>query len=711
MPPRHRPRKKDPAVRRHIIPAVSLAHLSLFLLAWRWSGGSGRAALLPVSAAAAFAGLLARDFFTSRRKDRLPDIPAMLAWGGAALLEAGVCFPGFSETRIAPAILFPSFACFLPSIPAAAYAALASAWLLFSPDGEWPAVVRIASIAGLGVFGTFAGRIARSKIPGSPQIGGPMDGGIREARPAEVPWENGKDAEGDAEFAAERVGLVRSREDLMEGVLRILEGVLPVIGAERIHFLFPSPGSGGSFRVGASAFRGGCRGAESGVVSIPGDYIPVREAMLLRRTFIAEGEEAGKWRIPRRDGESGVPTGVAAAPVRIGEKAECAILAVRFAEGGWDGPAGQILEMAAFLAARELARARRQNRMDRYLAEQEGFHLLVRKIAEVSERREGEERESISMRKEVYKVAVEQARRHLDAGRVLFVEASADGRRGRIGWETGGLPGAGEEWVSLDGTYAEWVLKQGVHRMFGADHGSSGRHPVLPQAWSGDQGRGYLLVPVPEPGGFRGILACEACEGRRFEGEDAEAAKDILAIMRMGISHAMRLENLEREAKIDGLTGLLNRKTFHERLVNVLSRMDGRYPCAVVMLDIDHFKRINDTYGHPAGDEVLRKVSGVIGKTVRKADMAGRYGGEEFSIYLHSIDEAHAVMFSERLRLIIRQTRFVFGGKEVFVTASMGIACHPAHGMTGEELMRQADEALYLSKQGGRDRTTVYIKR
>ena len=126
------------------------------------------------------------------------------------------------------------------------------------------------------------------------------------------------------------------------------------------------------------------------------------------------------------------------------------------------------------------------------------------------------------------------------------------------------------------------------------------------------------------------------------------------------------------------------------------------------MLDIDHFKRINDTYGHPAGDEVLRKVSDVIRKTVRKVDMAGRYGGEEFSLYLHSTDHMHAVQIAERLRLIIRQTRFVFDRKEVGVTASMGIACHPAHGLTSEDLLRHADDALYRSKQGGRDRTTVF---
>jgi diguanylate cyclase (GGDEF)-like protein len=219
------------------------------------------------------------------------------------------------------------------------------------------------------------------------------------------------------------------------------------------------------------------------------------------------------------------------------------------------------------------------------------------------------------------------------------------------------------------------------------------------------------MVPVPSLGGFKGVMVCESREGREFEAQDVESVKDILVIMRMGISHALYLEDLEKQAENDGLTGLLNRKTFQARLTSVLSRLDGRYPCAVAMLDIDHFKRINDSYGHPAGDEVLRKISSVIRKTVRKVDMAGRYGGEEFVLYLHDTDETRAFQVAERLRMMIRQTGFVFNGKEIGVTASLGVSCYPAHGGGSEELLKHADVALYASKQAGRDRTTVYLKR
>jgi diguanylate cyclase (GGDEF)-like protein len=183
--------------------------------------------------------------------------------------------------------------------------------------------------------------------------------------------------------------------------------------------------------------------------------------------------------------------------------------------------------------------------------------------------------------------------------------------------------------------------------------------------------------------------------------------KEVITIMRMGISHAHHIETLEERATSDGLTGLLNQKTFRKRLSIDLSRLDSRVGCAVIMADIDHFKRVNDTYGHQAGDEVLKKIANIMQKSIRKMDMAARYGGEEFVLYLHQVDREKAKQMAERLRLIIEQTRFEFGGKEVGITASLGIACYPSDGRETRDLLERADEALYRSKQGGRNRTTV----
>jgi diguanylate cyclase (GGDEF)-like protein len=707
-PPLPPPQRKGRVVRKYSFPAFSLAHLLLFLVVLRVGSRPGWPAAWTISAFGVLAYLLCRDLLAPRRRDRLPDIPAALSWCAAGLLELHALAPAVAESRIVPAVLFPSFAFLLPSLPAAAYAAAAFAWLLFSPDGRWPDGGVLASVCGLGIAGILAGRAVRSRWrepgPGRDMV----REAIEESRSLMLPWEQPEAArEEDVPVDVERLGLLRSRDDLMDGIRRILEGILPVTGADRILYVFPSSGQGRAFRAGASA----CRGADpgGGDFAIPDDYVPVREAMLFRRTFVSEGEDSGNWAIGGKGG--GRPTGVAAAPVGIEGTVEGAILALRFAEGKWNEPVGQALEMAAYLAARENARARQQYRAHRYLARQEGFHRLIRRIAEVSEKGEGLTGGSVSPRREVYRATAEQVRHHLEIARALLIETDERGKRGRIAWESDGETSAErEEFVPIEGTYVEWVFRQGVHRIF---HGGAagGRFAVLPAGWAGNAGGGVLLVPVPRTGGFRGVLVCESGQGRDFEGQDAEAARDILAVMRMGISHALRLEDLEKEAKNDGLTGLLNRKTFCSQMENVLSRLDGRYPCAVILLDLDHFKKINDTHGHPAGDDVLRKVSNVIRKTVRKVDMAGRYGGEEFVIYLHNADRSHASQVAERLRLMIRKTRFVYDQRELGVTASLGIACYPGDGRTGGDLIRNADVALYISKQDGRDRTTVYIKR
>lgn len=707
IPPRH---GKDRVVRRHAVPVLSLFHLLVFLWSRRGGEWAGWSAPWAASAFAALAVLLLRDFLPSRRRDRLPDVPAALAWGAAGLLEFHTLVPAVAESRIVPAVLFPSISFLLSARPGAAYAAAAFAWLIFSPAGRWPGAEFLASLGFLGGLGLVAGRVVRKKLATSGSGEEMVREALRESRSLVFPWESSEAAtERDFPAEVERLGLLRSREELMDGIRRILEGVLPVVGADRILYVYPSAGQAGSFRAGALAGGGPEPGGRD--LEIPYDYAPVRDAMLFRRPFFSEGADAGTLAIGRRSRTEGLPTGVAAAPVSVEGNVAGAILALRFGSGKWSEPVGQALEMAAYLAARELAREQKLYRTHLYLARQEGFHRLIRRIAEVPEKEEAGSGESVSARREVYRAATEQARRHLDAARVLFVEVDERGRRGRIAWQSGdGVSDERNEKVSLEGTYVEWVLRQGVHRIFSGGQAAAARFPVIPAAWEGSPGGGYLLVPESGAGGFRGVLVCESGEGRTFEGQDAEAAKDILAVLRMGISHVLRLESLEKEAHNDGLTALLNRKTFCARLGNVLARLDSRYPCAVVMLDIDHFKKVNDTYGHPAGDEVLRKVSNVIQKTVRKVDMAGRYGGEEFAIYLHAADRNHACRVAERLRMMIRKTRFVFDNRELGVTASLGIACYPGHGGTAEELLRSADAALYASKREGRDRTSVFIK-
>ena len=193
-------------------------------------------------------------------------------------------------------------------------------------------------------------------------------------------------------------------------------------------------------------------------------------------------------------------------------------------------------------------------------------------------------------------------------------------------------------------------------------------------------------------------------------GEPAVGAREALARLDpLAKSHAtLLLSGLEidvarQRAETDPLTELPNRRAFDRALVRA-----SRGPLALVALDIDHFKRVNDTYGHPFGDKVLRGVASVLGKGIRKGDTVGRYGGEEFVLYLHMADTERAREGAERFCRKIRKSRFAHKGKEIAVTASFGVACAPHHGTGVEELLKHADEALYLSKQRGRDRVTVY---
>jgi diguanylate cyclase (GGDEF)-like protein len=168
-------------------------------------------------------------------------------------------------------------------------------------------------------------------------------------------------------------------------------------------------------------------------------------------------------------------------------------------------------------------------------------------------------------------------------------------------------------------------------------------------------------------------------------------------------------ESLRQQTLRDPLTGLYNRRYLEEALVRELLRAQrGETGVAVLMLDIDYFKRINDTYGHGAGDMILKDVGLFLKDSVRGGDIPCRYGGEEFVIVLPSIDQAMALQRAEQLREGARQLRVTYQG--VLLPApslSIGVALFPQHGTTTAELIRCADLALYRAKRQGRDRVEL----
>ena len=160
---------------------------------------------------------------------------------------------------------------------------------------------------------------------------------------------------------------------------------------------------------------------------------------------------------------------------------------------------------------------------------------------------------------------------------------------------------------------------------------------------------------------------------------------------------------LEALASLDSLTGLKNRRAFEERLQEEISRARRSKECfALLLLDIDHFKNFNDSFGHPRGDDVLKSVSRVLSRSVRDADFIARHGGEEFAIILPDTDRDAAKLMGERLRVAIEENAWDARP----ITVSVGAAAW-LDGASAESLIDQADRALYRSKQAGRNIVTL----
>jgi diguanylate cyclase (GGDEF)-like protein len=167
-------------------------------------------------------------------------------------------------------------------------------------------------------------------------------------------------------------------------------------------------------------------------------------------------------------------------------------------------------------------------------------------------------------------------------------------------------------------------------------------------------------------------------------------------------------EALRRRATHDDLTGLWNRGMILERLTHEVSRARREHtPLSVAMADLDHFKQINDTHGHAAGDAVLRYAAHRLRDTLRDYDCLGRYGGEEFLLVVPKCDAAAAIDTAERLRAAVAVACVPFGSSSIPVTVSVGVASTDAVGYDEAALMRAADAALYEAKAGGRNRVAA----
>jgi diguanylate cyclase (GGDEF)-like protein len=204
--------------------------------------------------------------------------------------------------------------------------------------------------------------------------------------------------------------------------------------------------------------------------------------------------------------------------------------------------------------------------------------------------------------------------------------------------------------------------------------------------------------------------------GSRRRGAFGDAVRPTLEVLTshvaVSLANARMLKRLEELATTDGLTGLLNKRALIDVAVQkVKSAARFSRPLSVLVCDIDHFKRVNDTHGHDVGDVVIKGLSDVLRRVKRDTDAVGRFGGEEFVVVCEETDERGACLLAERVRQELAAVSFPTELGPFKVTCSIGVASYPAAGQTWEALFKATDEALYASKRGGRDRVTAWSPR
>jgi len=216
-----------------------------------------------------------------------------------------------------------------------------------------------------------------------------------------------------------------------------------------------------------------------------------------------------------------------------------------------------------------------------------------------------------------------------------------------------------------------------------------------------------MCLPLMAHGQTLGVLVIDSARPAAFRSPDTEALQSVADMCAIAIQNAHSFERVQQMAELDGLTGIYNRRHLERRLVGELDRM-ARYQhgMAVLMVDIDHFKRVNDEFGHLLGDEVLRHISVLFTNNLRKLDILCRFGGEEFAILLPETIGENARKVAEKLRHKVEA--YNFAGVPRPVTVSIGHADYPEHGRTRDELIKSADAALYAAKQAGRNRVVSY---
>ncbi|HET7200216.1 MAG TPA: diguanylate cyclase, partial [Burkholderiales bacterium] len=293
------------------------------------------------------------------------------------------------------------------------------------------------------------------------------------------------------------------------------------------------------------------------------------------------------------------------------------------------------------------------------------------------------------------------------------------------------LPGKAGAMFLLDATRARsetaagWASPQGLEQVFAPNdcqavrrghlyHVADSAKQANCRHFAGEPPGAYVCVPMIAQNEVIGTLHFQSTPASaqtwRCTDEDIDLINSVAEHAALAIANVELRERLQEQAMRDKLTGLYNRHYVQEWFGLELRRAQrhGR-AVAALMLDIDHFKRFNDTFGHEAGDLVLRELAGVLGRMARKSDVASRYGGEEFLLLLPECPLEAAIRKAGQIREEVERLQVEYRGSKVgAVTVSIGVAAFPEHADDAGALLRCADNALYLAKQAGRNRVVAY---
>jgi diguanylate cyclase (GGDEF)-like protein len=280
----------------------------------------------------------------------------------------------------------------------------------------------------------------------------------------------------------------------------------------------------------------------------------------------------------------------------------------------------------------------------------------------------------------------------------------SEGERFSLVHYTGASPG-GEGLFDLKGTFIDMVVKN-KQPIYMSDV-SNYRIPIMP--FKTGEIRAVSIIPMLYESNLLGLFVMLSGNRDFLDTFQMDMLKVMCIQASTSIANAKLHAALEKMATTDGLTGLFNHRLFQEKLSEELRRLN-RFsdPVSLLLTDIDYFKKINDTYGHPVGDVVLKDVSGIIRAAIRNIDIPARYGGEEFAVILPGAEGEGARNIAERLRKAVMGKTFSSDGKSFGVTVSIGIATSPSDAKSKEELIEKADQALYHAKHSGRNQSVLW---